>query len=193
MWKLFNNPARRDLYISLNRSDSFPLMFYQTRWVEGESVASRAIIVWKFVVSVINHYKSLSKSKCPKNKSYDLLVKHMTEDLMLVKFQFFKGMASVLSLYLTKFQTDAPTMPFLPKFKVIFFHVKKYCVEDARKISSEIYLSFTHSEVYLSLTQQLNPKDMVNNKTDSVKILTKVINKLYDKHLSSKESDNAKL
>ena len=34
---------------------------------------------------------------------------------------------------------------------------------------------------------------MVNNKTDSVKILTKVFNKLYDKHLSSKESDNAKL
>ena len=34
---------------------------------------------------------------------------------------------------------------------------------------------------------------MVNNKTDSVKILTKVINKLYDKHLSSKESDNGKL
>ena len=57
---------------------------------------------------------------------------------------------------------------------------QKYCVEDARKISSEIYLSFTHSVVYLSLTQQLNPKDMVNNKTDSVKILTKVINKLYD-------------
>ena len=70
---------------------------------------------------------------------------------------------------------------------------QKYCVEDARKISSEIYLSFTHSVVYLSLTQQLNPKDMVNNKTDSVKILIKVINKLYDKHLSSKESDNAKL
>ena len=116
MWKLFNDsPARRDLYINLNRSDSFPLMFCQARWVEDESVASRAIDVWKFVVSVINHYESLLKSKRSKNnKSYDLLAKHMTDDLMLVKFQFFKDIVSVLSFYLTKFQTDAPTMPFLP-------------------------------------------------------------------------------
>ena len=38
----------------------------------------------------------------------------MIDDLMLVKFHFFKDIASVLSFYLTKFQTDAPTMPFLP-------------------------------------------------------------------------------
>ena len=90
-------------------------MFCQTRWVEDESVAPRAIDIWKFVASVIKHYESLSKSKRRKNnKSYDLLVKHMTDDLMLVKFQFFKDIASVLSFYLTKFQTDAPTMPFMP-------------------------------------------------------------------------------
>ena len=68
-------PAKRDLYINLNRSDNFCLMFCQMGWVEDESVASRAIDVWKFVVSVINHYESLSKSKRPKNnKSHDLLV-----------------------------------------------------------------------------------------------------------------------
>ena len=73
MWKLFNDsPARRDLYINLNRSDNFPLMFCQTRRLEDESVASRAIDVWKFIVSVINHFESLSKSKRPKNnESYD--------------------------------------------------------------------------------------------------------------------------
>ena len=88
MWKLFNDSlARRELYINLNRSDNFLLMLCQTRWVEDESVASRAINIWTFVVSAINHYESLSKSKRPKNnKSYDLLVKHMTDDLMLVKF-----------------------------------------------------------------------------------------------------------
>ena len=40
----------------------------------------------------------------------------------------------------------------------------------------------------------LNPKNMVNYKADSIKMFTRVIDKLYDnKHLSSKESDNAKL
>ena len=53
MWELFNDyPARRDLYINLSRSDNFPFMFCQTRWLEDESVASRAIDVWKFLVSV---------------------------------------------------------------------------------------------------------------------------------------------
>ena len=159
MWKLFNNPARRDLYISLNRSDSFPLKFCQMRWVEGESVASRAIIIWKFVVSVINHYKSLSKSKCPKNnKSYDLLVKHMTEDLMLVKFQFFKGMASVLSLYLTKFQTDAPTLSFLPKFKESSTMSKNIALKmQERSPLKYILVSLTQKFILVSLSS-LTPK-----------------------------------
>ena len=65
---LFNNfPARCDLYINLNRLDNFPFMFCQMKWVEDESVSSRAIDVWKFVI-LMNHYDSLSKSKCPKNK-----------------------------------------------------------------------------------------------------------------------------
>ena len=34
----------------------------------------------------------------------------------------------------------------------------------------------------------LNPKNMIKNKTDSIKMFTRVINKLYvKKHLSSKE------
>ena len=82
IWKLFKNSlARRDLYITLNRKD-------KRDGLKDESIASRAINVWKFVVvSIINHYESLRKPKRRKNnKSYDLLVKHMTDDLMMVKF-----------------------------------------------------------------------------------------------------------
>ena len=105
MWKLFNDSSVRcDPYINLNRSDNFFLMFCQTRWVEYEFVASRTINVWKFVVSV-NHYESLSKFKLPKNnKSYDLLVKHMTDDLMLVKFQFFKDKRQYYHFILQSFK-----------------------------------------------------------------------------------------
>ena len=63
---------------------------------------------------MINHFQSLSQSKRPKNnKSYDLLVKYADDSLILVKFQFFKDIASILSSYLVKFQTDAPIMPFV--------------------------------------------------------------------------------
>ena len=40
----------------------------------------------------------------------------------------------------------------------------------------------------------LIPRNMVNNKADAIIMFTKVIDKLYEnKHLASKESDNAKL
>ena len=55
MWKLFNDsPVRRDLYIKLNQTDEFPLMFCSTRWVEDAPVASRAMAVWKDVVKVVS-------------------------------------------------------------------------------------------------------------------------------------------
>ena len=48
--------------------------------------------------------------------------------------------------------------------------------------------------ILLCSLSSLNPKNMVNIKADSIKMFTRVIDKLYDnKHLSSKESDNAKL
>ena len=86
--KLFNNyPARRDLYIQLNTSDLFPLMFCQTRWVEDEHVAIQAIEVWENVVNVIRHFQTLYKSKQPsKNNSYDTLVTHHTDVLMKVNY-----------------------------------------------------------------------------------------------------------
>ena len=210
--------------------------------MEDESVASRAVDVWKFVVSVINHYESLSKSKCPKNnKSYDLLVKHMTDYLMLVKFQFFKGIASVLSFYLTKFQTDAPTVSSLPGLlernlrQVMKMFLRAAVVDEATLPYKLIKIDLEKKENFLSFnsvklptvtksllasskaspTQKLrfkeslstmlknvvlkmqersplkyilirsfsslNPKNMVNNKADSIKMFTTVIDKLYDK------------
>ena len=64
LWNVLNDfPAKRNLDINSNTSDKFPLMFCQTKWAEHESIASGAIKVWPFVVNVVNHYQSLSKSK----------------------------------------------------------------------------------------------------------------------------------
>ena len=115
MQKLFNySPSRRDLYIKLNQTDEFPLMFCMTRWVEDALVASHAMAVWKNVVKVVQHYQSQSKLNQPNdNILYNHLVKYRADLLIPVKFQFFKDVADMLSPYLQQFQTDAPMMPFV--------------------------------------------------------------------------------
>ena len=87
--------------------------FCSTRWIEDESVASRAIEIWESIVKVIKHWQVLLSSKRPKqNKSYETLVKHYLDRVMLAKFHFFKFVASIFKNYLTSFQTDNPMLPF---------------------------------------------------------------------------------
>ena len=63
---------------------------------------------------VIKHWQVLSASKRPKpNKSYETLVKHYLDRVMLAKFHFFKFVASIFKNYLTSFQTDNPMLSFL--------------------------------------------------------------------------------
>ena len=101
-------------YIKLNRIDQFPMMFCQTRWVEDEPVASRAMSVVVVVVVVIEHFQTPPPSKQPRdNKSYDILVKYNKDCTMLFKFQFFIDIANVLSPSLIQFQTDDHVMPFM--------------------------------------------------------------------------------
>ena len=114
VWKLFDeSPARRDVYIKETGSEVFPLHFCKTRWVEDEIVASRAIQIWPDISKVIRHWLSLAKSKQPQNKSFDVLVKHYTDPLMLIKLHFLKFIASILSPFLRRFQTPKPIIPFL--------------------------------------------------------------------------------
>ena len=115
MWRLFHDsPARRDTYITINRSDQFPLMFCQTRWVEDVPVATRALEIWSFVLAVVEHFQALPSSWRPlSNKSYDILVKHHKDSSIKFKFQFFIDIANVLAPFLKQFQTDDPVMPFM--------------------------------------------------------------------------------
>ena len=86
--------------------------FWATRWVEDRPVAERAIEVWGPCVKLIRHYESLSKSKRPKNKSYERLVSHYTDLLVPVKLQFFIFVVTIFQPYPSFFQTDAPMIPF---------------------------------------------------------------------------------
>ena len=80
------------------------IRFCATRWVENEEVAKRAIELWPNIVKVVKHWQSLSKSKRPKNASYETLVKHHLDKYVPLKMQFFQDVASHLKAFLKCFK-----------------------------------------------------------------------------------------
>ena len=62
---------------------------FKTRWVEDGPAASQAIEIWQCVTMVVKYWLSQSKSKQPKNKSFDTLFEHHIDQLMIGKLQFF--------------------------------------------------------------------------------------------------------
>ena len=87
--------------------------FCATRWVEDEDVVVRAILIWPNMVKITKHWESLCKSKRPKNKSYETLVKFYTDVFVPLRMQFFKDLAKKLKGFLVQYQTDWPMVPFL--------------------------------------------------------------------------------
>ena len=98
MWKISDEwPARRDIYIKETGCDIFPLHFCKTRLVEDEPVAARGIQIWENIVQAVKYWRSLPKTKHPRNKkSFDTLVKYHTDKLMVPKLDFASYFASIL-------------------------------------------------------------------------------------------------
>ena len=118
MWELLDkSPARRGDVVegqSSLTSSKFHLKFCPTRWVENVSVATRAIELWQDYMTLIKEFLLRCASKRPQNiLSYDALLKHPTDESMIIKFSIFKEIATVLMGFLKTFQTTAPMMPFL--------------------------------------------------------------------------------
>ena len=92
----------------------YPEKFCVIRWVENEPVADRAIKIWGDVVMLIKAFQAKLPSKCPKdNKSYDNLVQYYLNPLIPVYLHLFRDVAVILNIFLVKFQTDSPMVPFL--------------------------------------------------------------------------------
>ena len=115
MFKILDeSPMRRDIYLREGTSGKFPSKFSDTRWVEDEPVADRALEVWSSIVALVKHFQGLCQSKRPRNnKSYDTLVENYIDLLVPSKLHFFSFMAQIMQPYLIMFQTDAPMLPFM--------------------------------------------------------------------------------
>ena len=83
------------------------------RWVEDKQVAERLVNLWPNVAKIVHYWESLPKSKRPSSKSYSNVLSAVTNNLTPTKLHFFSYVAGIFQLFLTKYQSDKPMIPFL--------------------------------------------------------------------------------
>ena len=116
--------------------------FCETHWVDDRPVADRAVEVWPSVVKCVAYWENLNRSRRPQIKSYEWLVECYSDPLVSVKLHFFSCVASIFEPYLTRFQTDAPMVPFMfdelsATFKkLVGLIFKKDAIDNAQSIAS---------------------------------------------------------
>ena len=110
---LHDSPARRADYITITKSNKFPLAFCSTRWIEDRPVADRLLEIWPEIVKVVKYWNSLPKSKQPKCKTFITLVNAVNDQLTPLKLSFFSYFASLLHPFLVKYQSEKPLIPYL--------------------------------------------------------------------------------
>ena len=106
--------ARRDDYVTETGSTTFPLSFCATRWLESKQVADRAILIWPNVVKMVQYWKKLPGYKQPPGQDFITISNAIKDDvLIVVKLNFFSFVASILVPYLTRYQENNPSIPFM--------------------------------------------------------------------------------
>lgn len=150
MFKIFDeSPARSDVYLKEGSSEKFPIKFCETRWIEDEKVADRALEVWPSVVKTVKYWQGLCKSKRPNNKSYERLVENYLDLLVPAKLQFFSFLASIMSPYLIMYQTDAPMVPFMfDELSTIVYRLLRLVYKQG-KINEKKFLSDLMKDAFL--------------------------------------------
>ena len=141
-----DSPAKSEKFQEITKEQWFPLQFCSTHWFEDVPVAERAIEIWPAITMFISKLENGPKKDIPKTKSFKNLQEHKTDVLIVAKLQFFKYVATILSPFLQRFQSNKPMAPFLG--------------EELEKI--------------LKTVMSLFVKSSVMNKADSVRQLLKI-------------------
>ena len=110
---LHDTPARRADYISVTKSELFPLFFCATRWIEDRAPADRLIEIWPNIIKIFQFWSTLPKKKQPSGKSFESVKSAVEDDLTTAKLSFFSYVASILEPFLTRYQTSKPMIPYL--------------------------------------------------------------------------------
>ena len=110
---LHDTPARRKDYISITGEERFPLFFCATRWVEDTVVADQLIEIWDSIIKIVRYWEKLPKSKQPASKSFFKVREVVNDKFAVTKFPFLSFVGRLFKLFLTKYQTSCPVLPYL--------------------------------------------------------------------------------
>ena len=105
-------PARREEFVLVTKCNTFPLPFCGHRWLENLPAVERAIEIWPYTITYVDQVKA-KKLPNPRSSSYDTITEARMDPLILAKLHFFMSVSRSFQPFLTKYQTDAPMIPFL--------------------------------------------------------------------------------
>ena len=88
-------------------SSLFPLNFCSTRWVEGMSVAERAVKIWPHALNYVKSFEGKPKSQVPRIASFSSLKDATQDPLTITKLQGFISVAKHLQPH------QKPMLPFM--------------------------------------------------------------------------------
>ena len=107
------SPAKREDFIKLTGTETFPLPFCGHRWLENKQVAERALEIWPHITTYIRETLKKPKSQVPTSSTFKTVNSAVQDPLPRVKLAFFTSTAGLMQPYLQVFQSDAPLLPFV--------------------------------------------------------------------------------
>lgn len=107
-----NVPARREDFINVTGSSTFALPFCGHRWIENLPVAERALQIWPNILKYVAAVRNKDVNN-PATSSYDTIEVAAKDPFVIAKLEFFTAVCRNVSPFLTKYQTDAPVLPFI--------------------------------------------------------------------------------
>lgn len=110
IYRLFKNfPSRRGIYKQITGSSVFPKKFCAIRWIENSSVIERSIAMLSHLKKYVSEIE-----KPPETQNFEIVKQILNTDCTLAaKLNFSSMIALELEDFLTRFQRNAPLLPFL--------------------------------------------------------------------------------
>ena len=133
--RLFKDtPARQEDFVQITVSTEFPLKYCPNRWLENAPVIDRVIKIWP---NVQKYVAAVEAKKTPKPQTISFAsVQQASKDLLFIsKLNICLLIAKVCQEFLTKYQPDAPMIPYLSNdlFKLTKQLLERFIKTDVMK------------------------------------------------------------
>lgn len=152
-WLFKDSPARRASFKELTSTNDFPLKFCSVRWVESAVAASRAITL----LESLTHYVDNPNTKLPKTTTVQNVKDNLKDKLLKPKLSFFSLIATNLEIFLRKYQSNEPLVPFLFKDLDLIFRslLERIIKKDylIKKTNELLKIDFDDNNIYCPYKQ----------------------------------------